>query len=313
MSRPPSEAVIEAVERAERVHDGASLYGTFRLLLRRPHPPHHRDGGEQAVSDCARGCTQARRHVTDCPDRDTCRGCFPRQAEFGFLCYGCHKRLIDLIRAIPGQVDLLHAMAAARGAHDLTAETTAKLSAARPRISTSETVRGLYAHRSTINGEPTEPIRLACLDVIREIEDWLHMITCLLVIDHQMRGPDEETTASYARWLEAQHLRLESREDIADRAFAPGSETVRRQREDAGLPPLSDSLSDIMSRAHSLAPWRNEVARLHGIPCPECQATTLVRLGGDQDVTCIRCDATIPPERYGIWTRILAGEHRGSA
>lgn len=35
---------------------------------------------------CARGCVLRGQHTTDCPDRDACRGCLPRPAEFGLLC-----------------------------------------------------------------------------------------------------------------------------------------------------------------------------------------------------------------------------------
>lgn len=249
---------------------------------------------------CAAGCVRARRHATDCPDHDTCRGCEPRQAEHGHLCYGCHKRLLSFLRLIPGQVSLLLAMADARGEHELTAPTIARLGWAAPRLTTSRDVRSLYAHRTAAAFGPSEPIRVQCLDVIREIEDWLMLLTCRVVEDHQMAGPQEETIAAYASWLEAQIERVEWREDVADRVFAPANIGPD------GMSVGAQSLGDIMSRAHSLAPWRESVARLPGIPCPECHATTLVRFGGDEDVTCLRCRSTIPPGRYSIWTKILA-------
>ena len=65
-----------------------------------------------------------------------------------------------------------------------------------------------------------------------------------------------------------------------------------------------------MLPALSLARWRATAARLRGIPCPECLATTLVMFGGDSDVTCIRCKAAMTHARYGVWTRMLADEHR---
>ena len=146
---------------------------------------------------------------------------------------------------------------------------------------------------------PAEPIRLACLDAARELEDWLQVVVCLIEGDYRMAGPREDTIASCTSWLVANIERLEWREDISDRVFAPADPKRPAQ-----------ALGDIMSRAHSLAPWRESVARLRGIPCPECHAVALVRFGGDQDVTCLRCQATMPPQRYGIWTRILADEHR---
>lgn len=269
----------------------------------RPGGGHHRSEGRQ-VSElryCLRGCRRARRHLPDCPDAE-CRGCEPRQAEHGWLCYGCHRRLVELLTAIPGQLHLLRVMADARGEFELSAPTTARLTSAQPRVTTAADVRPLYARRVGVAYGPSEPIRLACLDVARELDDWVHVLTCRVVEDYQAAGPQEETSEAYAAWLLAQVERVEWREDVADRVFAPGD--PRNDRE-------PKSLAHIMSRAHSLAPWREQVAHLHGIPCPECQATTLARFGGSQDVTCLRCDATMGPERYGIWVRILADEQRG--
>ena len=40
---------------------------------------------------CVRGCGIYRQHLDDCDD-DRCRGCLPRRAEHGHLCYPCHRR-----------------------------------------------------------------------------------------------------------------------------------------------------------------------------------------------------------------------------
>ncbi len=252
---------------------------------------------------CIRGCVRARKHGPSCPG-DECSGCLPRDAEFGWLCYGCHKRLVDLLGNIAGQIALLLAMADARGEHEMTAPTTARLGMAQPRLTTARDVKPLYARAAPVFG-PSEPIRLACLDTARDLEDWLHLLTCRVVEDYAAAGPRDESVATYAAWLLANVERVEWREDVADRAFAPPN-TV------GGYPQGVQSLATLMSQAHSLAPWREAVARLRGIPCPECHATTLVRFGGDEDVTCLRCQATMGPERYGIWTRMLADEHKAA-
>jgi hypothetical protein len=49
---------------------------------------------------CVRGCVQFRRHAADCGDT-TCRGCLPRCAVSGLLCYGCHSRLRTMIADAP--------------------------------------------------------------------------------------------------------------------------------------------------------------------------------------------------------------------
>jgi len=85
-------------------------------------------------------------------------------------------------------------------------------------------------------------------------------------------------------WLSAQIERLESHPAIGD---------------------LWGELGEVMSQAHALAPWREEAARLKGIACPECHAYTLARFGGDEHVTCTRCNVHLPPKRYAIWIREL--------
>jgi hypothetical protein len=68
------------------------------------------------------------------------------------------------------------------------------------------------------------------------------------------------------------------------------------------------TLAETMSACHALAPWRASMQRCHGIPCPECEETNLVIYGGDEDVTCQSCRTMIPPDRYGIWIRIIKDE-----
>jgi hypothetical protein len=65
-----------------------------------------------------------------------------------------------------------------------------------------------------------------------------------------------------------------------------------------------DELTHLIAAAHVLVPWRPEVTRL-GAPCPECHCQALVLIGGDEWVTCRECHATIPEERYGLWSRVL--------
>jgi len=90
-------------------------------------------------------------------------------------------------------------------------------------------------------------------------------------------------------WLRAQIERLEACPGIGD---------------------LWDELGEVMSQAHCLAPWREEAARLKGIECPECHAIALVRYGGDEHVTCQRCNAHVSPGRYAIWVRLLTATRK---
>jgi hypothetical protein len=76
---------------------------------------------------------------------------------------------------------------------------------------------------------------------------------------------------------------------------------------------LYDELVDLTRDSHQHVPWAPEVRRVHGIPCPECHTCALVVYGGQADVTCQQCRLVIPEARYGIWTRMLADEHRAKA
>lgn len=46
----------------------------------------------ETTKACVRGCSLYLRHLADCEDRDECRGCLPRRAEHGNLCWPCHRR-----------------------------------------------------------------------------------------------------------------------------------------------------------------------------------------------------------------------------
>lgn len=45
------------------------------------------------ITYCLSGCTVRGQHLADCDDREGCRGCLPRPAEFGQLCAWCWQRL----------------------------------------------------------------------------------------------------------------------------------------------------------------------------------------------------------------------------
>jgi hypothetical protein len=44
------------------------------------------------TSACIRGCSIYRRHLSECEDQEACPGCLPRRAEYGQLCWPCHRR-----------------------------------------------------------------------------------------------------------------------------------------------------------------------------------------------------------------------------
>lgn len=221
------------------------------------------------MSECARGCVVARRHATDCEDTETCRGCLPRDAEFGLLCYGCHMRLMDMLTTAPGQVALLETVKAATLAHPFK----------------EDHERG----GGEDDGAPT-PFDLAVHDTIVAIGDVLSAWVEMLCEDYAMAGPERFTVYSGSTWLRAQHARLEACPGIGD---------------------LWQELADVMAQAHALAPWREEQTRIKGVPCPECHRTRLVLFGGDEDLTCLTCNARVSPGRYAIWSRDYVRQQRG--
>lgn len=243
---------------------------------------------------CTRGCVRRDRHLSACVYRETCTGCEPRQAEYGALCYPCHKRLDEMLKQAPEQCHLLR--------------TVSGMAAAPAARGDADLIHG--------TGELKTPLQLACVDTDRLIGDILSELVESLVRDYQMSGPARlETMAhreapwtlhrkwhnilesydwthpplrftvdSAAPWLRAQILRLECQDGIGDNW---------------------EVLADAMSQAHALAPWREEAVRMNGIECPECHACALMHFGGDENVTCTRCNASITPGRYSIWTREL--------
>lgn len=249
------------------------------------------------MSGCIRGCVQARQHETECPDQDACKGCQPREADHGQLCYGCHVRLLDWLKNAPWQHYLLGY-------------------AAEPNLSQALN----DAIRATIFGTPT-PLNVAAASCMTDLTDILSSWVEMLADQFAMSGPVSVSTQNqrenprgrqlnprwshYAgesvwcdppplfeirgacTWLSAQIERLESHPAIGD---------------------LWDELGSVMSQAHCLAPWREQAARLKKIACPECHAYTLARFGGDEHVTCTRCNVHLPPKRYAIWVRILISD-----
>lgn len=131
-------------------------------------------------------------------------------------------------------------------------------------------------------------------------------------VDLAILDVSEQIRASLTGWVEC----------LVDSTSLSGPLGTGRVRVDAGylrthltalenqpyIVDLWDELAWLSSQAHALAPWRPEVRRLSGVPCPECHQARLVIYGGDVDVTCGACRAMIPEARYGLWVKIVARE-----
>ena len=142
------------------------------------------------------------------------------------------------------------------------------------------------------DGAPV-PVDLAILDVSEQIAASLAGWVECLVDSTSLTGPPDTGRVSVdAAYLSTHLTAVECAAFVAD---------------------LWDELSWLTSQAHALAPWRPEVRRLTGVPCPECHEAKLVIYGGDVDVTCQGCRAMIPEDRYGLWVRIVSDEVRSQA
>jgi len=249
------------------------------------------------MTDCARGCTIARKHEADCPE-DACKGCQPREAKHGLLCEGCHIRLLDWLTNAPGQYALLAI-------------------AATPSL--SQAMQPDAIHASTY-GAPT-PLNIAASSTMTDLTDILSCWVEMLADQHDLHGPVSMMTRNgienpqgrqlNPRWSfwcgESVWCDPPVRFEIHAACLWLRAQ-IDRLEDCAGIGDLWGELGEVMSAAHCLAPWREEAARVKGIACPECHAYSLTRFGGDEFVTCVRCAAHIEPGRYAIWVRQLNAE-----
>lgn len=221
------------------------------------------------ITYCVRGCARARRHASDCTAAEgECRGCQPRQAEHGLLCWPCHRRLELMLTDAPGIVAWL-AVHLPRGTSNGKARNDAEM-----------------RHGTTAPPAPVD------LDVIELTDTWKASLwgwaTNLTEDNNLTTKPDTDATANAKLLL----------------TWLP---TIERAD---WVPYLYEELEWLTRDSHNHTPWAPEVRRVRGIPCPECHTCALVVYGGQADVTCQECGLVIPHHRYGIWTRMLADEHR---
>ena len=211
------------------------------------------------TGSCVRGCVMARRHLDEC-DTDACRGCLPRRAESGLLCWPCHRRMQLLLTDAP----------------DVYAWLEVNIAGGQARIRQDWERR---AGDTSVRAEALMDQRYELSDRIAAMVEW----TCETF---DLTGPGQMTMKPMCDFLLAWLTKIE---------------TV-----DRWITHWWNELAEITSDCHALAPWRPEMRRCTGIDCPECHTQNLVIFGGESDVSCLVCRIIIPPERYGIWVRMLA-------
>lgn len=221
---------------------------------------------------CARGCTLYRRHLAECEGANDgfCKGCLPRRAEHGNLCWPCHRRL---------ELWLHDAATVHRW---LTGNLPAGEGQAPDKAGWITGSRG--------DGPPT-PLKTHIYDIRQLLADRLACWADDLTENRGLVGPGKHTVETDARFLLTWLTTVETLDWIGD---------------------WWEELGETMSDAHALAPWRPEVKRCSGIPCPECEEVNLVIFGGESDVTCMSCKTMIPEDRFGLWEQIVREERAAS-
>ena len=267
---------------------------------------------------CIRGCTRPRLHVTDCEGE--CKGCLPREVHesWSLLCEKCHLKLSASLSEMPGQHALL--LASAHPSQQLGVRPQPKHG--RPDYWRTDASQPLYTYVPGIhNSAPQEgePVRIACHDTAQGLADLLTEWIEGVCDQHAATGPKRSTTTAER----AGHKRLVYRPANVYREqegyewhepptrFEVGTavrwlrNNLSRLEGDEAIGDMMEDLRLLMGQAHALAPWREQVKRIGGIPCPECHRHTLRQYGGRETVTCLTtwCEAEIPQGRYLIWAR----------
>lgn len=156
------------------------------------------------MSDCARNCVRRDRHVTDCPDRDDCPGCLPRTAEYGELCWPCHRRLELMLTDMP-TVD-------------------AWLATHLP-VGTRRTMRQDWERRASAGESMPVPVDLEVVDHRETIRAVLAGWVDALVDQTSLTGPTGRDAPACAAYLLA-HLRAVECQVWVGEAFAELAEAT---------------------------------------------------------------------------------------
>lgn len=217
----------------------------------------------EPTSACIRGCAIYNRHLTDC--EGDCRGCLPRRAQHGHLCWPCHRRL-ELMLTDADTVDRW------LGGH-------LGSSGAAP-------IRDDFERPGS--HDLPDAIKVQVYDQRQVLRDFYATTVDELCEREALHGPDAHSAKADAGYLLTWMDRLEYWPSIGD---------------------LWEYLAGEVSIAHSLAPWRPEMKRVSGVPCPEenCGEVNLVIFGGESDVTCLSCKHVIPERLFGLWEEIVKG------
>ena len=226
--------------------------------------------GQNPTETCARGCTRRDRHQTDCPNPDNCGGCQPRPARYGVLCEPDHNRINQWLT---GQRGLLWT-------YNWLGENISR--------DGTSAARQDWQRPGGKDGPPL-PIRETIHDLRTLLSDRIYIAEerAREVFDRPTRDLFDLATACHflAAWL----TKIEEDTELVLWMW--------------------EKFDEVMRDASIACPWSDRPRTIVGIACPNCEVESLARYPGDENVTCRNCWATIQPDRYEIWTRMLAEEH----
>lgn len=229
----------------------------------------------ETTEACVRGCGILRQHLSDCDGYDStgrdCRGCLPRRAEHGRLCYPCHRRFELMLHDAPTVFDWL------------TSNLTAGDEASRMKQDFER--RGGGGEKGVV--ETPVPLKIEILDVRDLLADGLAEWADDLCETYSLTGPDRHSVAADVMFLRTWLTSVERLEWVGD---------------------WWEWLAERFRDAHALAPWRPVMRRVKGVPCPGCGETNLAIFGGESDITCLSCKMVMTEARFGIWEQVLRME-----
>jgi hypothetical protein len=131
---------------------------------------------------CVRGCSIYQRHLDECAD-ELCRGCLPRRAEHGHLCWPCHRRFELMLHDAPTVWRWL----------------TGNMSAGEGAARAKED----FERSGSADGSPT-PVKLAVLDLRDLLADRLTLWADDWAEHHKVTAPRHTVAAAaevLLRWL----------------------------------------------------------------------------------------------------------------
>jgi hypothetical protein len=132
------------------------------------------------IQYCVRGCVRLRRHLRDCDGDDVCRGCEPRLADHGNLCWPCHRRLELMLT----QAEIVERW--------LTGNLPSGQGASRAKED--------YERTGGSDGSPA-PLKVAVFDCRRLIADSLAEYVDEFCEINSLHGPDAHTIVADSRYL----------------------------------------------------------------------------------------------------------------